>query len=97
MSNNLKDVNMKNHTYYCFDDIINIKDFDPDNIKIDEKSYKNILIYYIAYVMIKNLKYIKVNSVNSLYLISNKMNGYFEEINGNEYLMLVPTNESKEK
>ena len=97
MSNNLKDVNMKNHTYYCFDDIINIKDFDPDNIKIDEKSYKNILIYYIAYVMIKNLKYIKVNSVNSLYLILNKMNGYFEEINGNEYLMLVPTNESKEK
>ena len=97
MSNNLKDVNMKNHTYYFFDDIINIKDFDPDNIKIDEKSYKNILIYYIAYVMIKNLKYIKVNSVNSLYLISNKMNGYFEEINGNEYLMLVPTNESKEK
>ena len=97
MSNNLKDVNMKNHTYYFFDDIINIKDFDPDNIKIDEKSYKNILIYYIAYVMIKNLKYIKVNSVNSLYLILNKMNGYFEEINGNEYLMLVLTNESKEK
>ena len=97
MSNNLKDVNMKNHTYYFFDDITNIKDFDPDNIKIDEKSYKNILIYYIAYVMIKNLKYIKVNSVNSLYLILNKMNGYFEEINGNEYLMLVPTNESKEK
>ena len=97
MSNNLKDVNMKNHTYYFFDDIINIKDFDPNNIKIDEKSYKNILIYYIAYVMIKNLKYIKVNSVNSLYLILNKMNGYFEEINGNEYLMLVLTNESKEK
>ena len=59
MSNNLKDVNMKNHTYYFFDDI-NIKDFDPDNIKIDEKSYRNILIYYIAYVTIKNLKYIKV-------------------------------------
>ena len=28
---------------------INIKGFDPNNIKIDEKSYKNILIYYIAY------------------------------------------------
>ena len=59
MSNNVKDVNMKNHTYYFFDDI-NIKDFDPNNIKIDEKSYRNILIYYIAYVTIKNLKYIKV-------------------------------------
>ena len=27
----------------------------------------------------------------------NKMNGYFEEINGNKYIALVPTNESKEK
>ena len=26
------------------DDIINVKNFDPNNIKIDEKSYKNILI-----------------------------------------------------
>ena len=25
------------------------------------------------------------------------MNGYFEEINGNRYLMLVPANEGKEK
>ena len=49
MSNNLKDVNMKNHTYYFFDDIINIKDFDTNKIKTDEKSYKNILIYYIGY------------------------------------------------
>ena len=49
----VKDINIKNHTYYFFDDIINIKDFDPNNIKIDEKSYKNILIYYIGYVTIK--------------------------------------------
>ena len=34
--------------------MINIEDFDPDNIKIDEQSYKNILIYYIGYVTIKN-------------------------------------------
>ena len=43
-----------NYTYYFFDDITNIKDFDPNNIKIDERSYKNILIYYIAYVTIKD-------------------------------------------
>ena len=64
---------------------------------IDKKSYKNILIYYVGYVKIKNSKYIKINSVNLLYFISGKANGYFEEINGNEYLRLVPTNESKEK
>ena len=44
MSNNVKDINIKNHTYYFFDDIINRKDFDLNNIKIDQKSYKNILI-----------------------------------------------------
>ena len=46
---------------------------------------------------IKDLKFVKINSVNPLYLIFNKVNGYFEEINGNKYLTLVPTNESKEK
>ena len=47
--------------------------------------------------MIKDLKYIKIYSVNPLYLIPNKVNGYFEEINKNKYLTLVPTNVSKEK
>ena len=59
----IKDINIKNYTYYFFD-IINIIDFDPNNTKINEKSYKNILFYYIAYVTIKNLKYMKINSVN---------------------------------
>ena len=97
ISNKVKDINIKNHTYYFFDDIINIKDFDSSNIKIDKKSYKNILTYYIAYVTIKDSKYVKINSVYPLYLMFNRMHGYFEEINGNKYLMLVPTNESKEK
>ena len=57
MSNKFEDINIKNHTYYFFDDIIYIKNFDPNDIKIDEKSYKNILIYYIGYVMIKDLEY----------------------------------------
>ena len=96
MSNKVKDINIKNHTYYFFDYIINIKDFDPNNIKIDEKSNKNILICYIAYRTIKDLKYIEINSVNPLYLIFNKMNGYFEENNENKYLTLVPLNENKE-
>ena len=69
---------MRNHTYYFFDDIISIKNFDPNNIKIDEISHKNILIYYIGYVTIKDSKYVKINP---LYLIFSKVNGYFEEIN----------------
>ena len=97
MSNIVKDTNIKNHTYYVFDDIINIKNFDPNKIKIEGKSYKNILIYCIAYVMIKDSKYVKINSVNPLYLIFNKMNGYFAEINESKYLISISTNESKEK
>ena len=41
-------VDIKNQTYYLFNDMINIKNFDPNNIKIDEQSYKNILIYYVG-------------------------------------------------
>ena len=69
MSNIVKDINIKIHTYYFFDKIINIKDFDPNNVKIDEKSYKNIFIYCIGYLMTKDLNYVKIYSVNPLYLI----------------------------
>ena len=48
-------------------------------------------------MVIKDSKHIKANSVNLLHLMFNKMNGYFEDYNGNKYLKLVPTNESKEK
>ena len=35
--------------------------------------------------MIKDSKYVKIDSVNPLYLIFDKLNGYFEEINGGKY------------
>ena len=38
MSNKIKDITIKTYTYYCFNDIINIENFDPDNSKIDKKS-----------------------------------------------------------
>ena len=69
--------------------------WDLDNTQIDEKQYKNILICYIGYVTIK--KDLKSYSVDSLYLIFGDVNGYFEEINENKYLMLVPTYENNEK
>ena len=97
MSSKVKDMDLKNRTYYFFDEIVNIKKFDPNNIKIDERSYKDVLIYYIGYVTIKDPKYVKMNKVSPLYLIFKKVNGYFEEINGNKYLALVTTIESKEK
>ena len=53
MSNKVHDIKVKNWTYYFFNDIIGIENFDSSNMKIDEKSCKNILIYYIGYVMKK--------------------------------------------
>ena len=94
MSNKFKDIDIKKHKYYFLDDIISIKIFDRNKIKEDEKSYKNFLLYYIRYVTIKILKYIKIDSVNPLYHIIYKENRYFEEINKNKNLTLVPTNES---
>ena len=38
MNNKIKDTNIKSHTYYFLDDIINVKSFDPNKMKIDEKS-----------------------------------------------------------
>ena len=46
---NIKQINIKNRTYYFFNDMINIKDFDPYLIKIDKEAYKNIGIYNIGY------------------------------------------------
>ena len=93
MSNKVKDIDTKNRTYYFFNDIINIESFDPNNIKIDEESCKNIVICYTGYVTIKG--YVKIYSVNPLYLIFRNVNRYFEEINNGMYLALVPTNERK--
>ena len=51
----LKSYALKNRKYYAFNDMINIKDFDSNLLKIDKKSYKNIGIYYIGYLTIKRL------------------------------------------
>ena len=69
MNNKIKDVDIKSCIYYFFSVIINIKNVDPNKIKIDEKSCNNIFIYYIEYVTIKDSKFVKIKSVNTLYLI----------------------------
>ena len=48
-----KEINIKNQTYYFYNDIIDIKTFDSSNLKLDKKSYKNLDIYNIGYVTIK--------------------------------------------
>ena len=94
MSNKVKDIDVKNYTYSFFSDIFSIEN--PTNIKIYQKSYKKILIYYIGHVTKKGLQYVKIHIVNPSYNLFRNVNRYFEEINKNKYLTLVPTNESKD-
>ena len=69
---NIKQINIKNRTYYFFNHEINIKDSDSNLLKIDKKSYKNIGIYYIGYLTIKDFDHVRINSVNPLYIITGK-------------------------
>ena len=56
----VKQINIKNRTYYFYNDMINIKNFDQILLKIDRKSYKNIGIYNIGYITIKKLIIVKI-------------------------------------
>ena len=92
----VREVNIKNRTYYFFDDMINIEVFDPDLLKIDKKTYKNIDIYYIGYITIKNIDdYEYIYSVNPLYLIIDEVDGHIEEKNGSKYLVFDSTDENR--
>ena len=93
----IKQINIKNRTYYFYDDISDLKDFDAKLIKTDKKSYKNIDIYYIGYIVIKKIDdYESIYSVNPLYLRINHANGYIEEKNGSKYLIFASVGENKE-
>ena len=76
----VKQINIKNRTYYFYNDMINLKNFEPNLLKIDRKSYKNIGIYNIGYITIKKIDDCEnIYSVNPLYLLVNHANGYIEE------------------
>ena len=93
---NIKQINIKNRTYYFFNYMIIIKDFDPSLIKTDKKSYKNIGIYYIGYITIRSISdYENIYSVNPLYLIIGEVDGYIEESNRNAYVTFASTDKNK--
>ena len=73
----VKQINIENRTYYFYNDMINIKDFDARLLKIDKKSYKNIGIYNIGYITIKKIDdYENIYSIKPLYLIIDHTSGY---------------------
>ena len=75
----INQIKRKNGTYYLFNDMINIKNFDSSLLKIDKNSYKSIDIYYIGYITMKDLDYVNFHSVNPLYFIIGGADGYMKK------------------
>ena len=93
----VKQINIKNRTYYLHNDMINIKDFDARLLKIEKNSYKNIGIYNIGYITKKKIDdFHNIHIVNSLYLIVANASGYIKEKGVNKYLVFDSTDENKE-
>ena len=103
----IRQINVKNKTYYFYNDQINLKGFDVKLLKIEKKDYCKIDIYYIGYVAILKIgDNNNINSVNHLYLMINEMIGHFEcnsvecnstkEKNEIKYLVLDDIDENKE-
>ena len=91
-----KQINIKNQTYYFYNDIIDLENF-ARLLKIDKKSYKDIGIYNIGYVTKKKIgDCMNINSVNPLYLNITHSNGYIEEKGVNKYFVFDSTDENKE-
>ena len=83
----VKQIEIKNQTYYFYNYKIILKNFLLNLLKIDKKHYKGINIYYTGYITIKKTDdWENICSVNPLYLIINDAGGYIEEKNGNKYL-----------
>ena len=76
----IKQIKIKNWTYYFYNDIINVKHFESNLLRIDRKLYKNIGIYNIGYITIKKINDCEnIYRVNPLYLLLNHVSGYIEE------------------
>ena len=70
-------LNIKNRTYYFYNDLTNITNFETSNLKLDKKQSMDLNIYYIGYAD-KKPEW-EVNSVNPLYLMINKIDEFVEE------------------
>ena len=93
----VKELNIKNQSCYFFDDMIDIKNFHSNLLKIDKKSHKEFDIYHIGYITIKKFSDCEnIHSVNPLYLIIHSATGHFKEKNSEKYLIIDSTEKYEE-
>ena len=84
-----KEINIKNQTYHFFDDMIDIRNFHPNLLKIDKQSHKDVNIQYIGYITIKKFSDCEnIYSVTPLYLIIHSATGHFKEKSSKKYLII---------
>ena len=86
----IRQLNIEGRTYYFYNYLKNIKNFDSNNLKLDKKGVLGNDIYHIGYITKKPQW--NVNSVNPLYLMINKIKGHFEEVDGDKYLIISSEN-----
>ena len=88
-----KQMNIKNKTY-CFFNDITFKYFDPNLLKLDKKISMDLGIYYIGYVT-KKPEW-NVDSINPLYLVINRIDGFLEENDEDRYLSIASADKNSE-
>ena len=85
-----KEINIKNRTYYFYNDIINLDEFDESKIKVDKKDFNDIDIYYLGYEHKKKISECNViNSVNSLYLRIVDIKGQFKKGKDDAWYLVI--------
>ena len=85
----MKQLNIKNRTYYFCNNLIDLDGFDADLLKLDKKEFMNVNVYYIGYVTKKPVY--KIDGANPLYLNIYKLVGCIEEKDGSKYLNVAST------
>ena len=89
-----KEINIKNCLYYfLLNDVINIKNFEPNILSMDKISFKSSdsVIYNINYI-----SHVNIDNEYLSCLIFNNIGGYIKESNGDKYLVFAFTDKSKE-
>ena len=90
----MKQINIKNRTYYFYNDLINLDKFDGSKIKVDKKDFSNIDIYYLGYEHKKKISKSNVtNSVNPLYLRIINMNGKFKKDKDDAWCLITSSDD----
>ena len=93
----VKELNIKNQTYYFFDDMIDIRNFHLNLLKIDKKTHKDFDIYCTGYITINKFGDCEnIHSVNPFYLVIHSATGYFKEKYNEKCLTFDPTEKYEE-